>query len=233
MTRTGKSLCFRKFLEQTKKSACIFTGAMIGLLGMSNAAEAVILVEPIVTTPNTDFPDGIGIPLDLLPGQIYPFSAPDTSGAQNFLNDSDFTITRQALVLFPDFDLIEEEVVWGDANGDGQIGLSNIFDRIVLNPDFTVPDANFQPIRAPLIQLEQGSIAQGERFSFQIITSPDLTPDIPGDNGPLAIGGIYDGELTEDSITTVPEPSATLAFFTLLLCVAGTTLPKRLNLVGK
>lgn len=165
-------------------------------------ATATILVEPIVTTPSPEFPDGIGIPFNLQPLQVVPWSAPDTTGEQNFINNTGFTINRFSLILLPELDLLlDDDVIWGDVNGDGQIGFSNIFPTINITPDFV-----FQGFSAPRLDLIGGTIPNGERFTFQFITQPDLRPTEPGDNGPLVIGGAYDG------FVPVPEPSTLLGF---------------------
>ncbi len=196
-----------KKLGFLKKLALFISGVMGATIFPLIPANAVIVVEPIVTTPNSEFPDGVGVPLNLAPGQLIGFNIPDTSGLQNFINDTGLDITRIGVFLFPDFDALDEEIAWGDVNGDGQIGLSNIFSEVFVVPDavFPIPDPSspngvgFTP--APFIQVSEGIIPNQKRFVFQFITSPDLTPATPGDNGPIIVGAVYDG------ITPVPESS--------------------------
>lgn len=164
-------------------------------------ANAVVLVEPIVTTAKENFPDGEGL------GRLRPLNdilltnAPDAGNQQNILNDTGYTITQLSVLLLPEFGFVDEEIVWGDVNGDGQIGLSNIFSNISISPDFVLFGIPF-----PRLDLTNGTILNGNRFTLQFITSPDLTPVDPQEFGPLVVGTFYDG------FQSVPEPSTILAF---------------------
>ncbi len=192
----------------------LVSSTMAGCFLSLSPANATILVEPIVNTPNSEFPDGIGIPLNLEPLQVLVWNAPDTTGEQNFINNTDFNITRFSLLLFPEFDIIpDDDVIWGDVNGDGQIGLSNIFPTIDITPDFV-----FQGFSTPRLDLLGGTISNGERFTFQFITDPDLRPAQTGDDGPLIIGGAYNG-------VPIPEPSTLLGLTTVI--GLGTILKQR------
>lgn len=174
----------------------LMSGVVGGYLLLLAPANAAILVEPIVTSSNPNFSEGIGIPLNLQPLQLIAWNAPDNTGEQNFLNDTGLTIDSFSVLLFPTLDELEEDVVWGDVNGDGQIGLSNIFSDIKISPDFVL-----EGFPAPRLDLTGGEIPNGSRFSFQFITNPDLRPSEPGDNGLLVVGGVYNGS------QPVPEPS--------------------------
>lgn len=168
-------------------------------------ATAAILVEPIITTFNENFSDGTELPPNLQP---ILWNAPDTTGL-NLLNNTGYTINKFSLLLLPELDFLEDDLVWGDVNGDGQVGLSNIFTNITTTPDFV-----FEDLLAPRLEFTDGTIPDGTRFTIQIITSPDLRPANPEENGPLAIGGFYDG------FRTVPEPSTILGF-TLTMVLVG------------
>lgn len=182
-------------------SIALFSGLLGSILVALTPANALILVEPIVTEPDPNLPDGVGIPFNSQPNQLIPFSIPDSSGLQNFINDTDFALTRIGLFLFPAFDQVDDEdVIWGDVDGDGQIGFSTIFDNITVVNSATLPGF---PGNTPFMQLSEGVIDKQERFVFQFITNPDLTPAEPGDNGPLVVGSVYDG-------VRVPEPSCLL-----------------------
>ncbi|MBW4676060.1 MAG: PEP-CTERM sorting domain-containing protein [Desmonostoc geniculatum HA4340-LM1] len=172
------------------------------------SANAVILVEPIVTTRNENFPDGEGFGDYLRPvNDILLRNAPDAGNLQNLLNDTGYTINKLSLLLLPEFDFLEEEVVWGDVNGDGEIGLSNIFSNITIAFDFILADIPF-----PRLDLTDGTIPDGNRFTLQFISSPDLTPLDPLEYGPLVTGVFYDG------FKSVPEPSNILGF-TLIIAL--------------
>jgi hypothetical protein len=200
------SLFVAIFIEsmKIKKIGTLVTSAIVGGLLLSTPATAVILVEPIVTTPDPNLrPQPIGIGLNP-PRQIVVWNAPDVSGQQNFLNDTGLNLTTLSLLLFPDFDILPDDVVWGDVNGDGKIGISNLFTNFDVDNNFLLGEN-----RAPLINITGGIIPNGERFVFQFLTNPNLTlsPEV-GDNGPLFVGGAYNGV----PATSVPEPSNIFAF---------------------
>ncbi|AFY48965.1 hypothetical protein Nos7524_3162 [Nostoc sp. PCC 7524] len=182
-----------------KNIGILISGAVGGCFLALAPATAAILVEPIVTTPNLSFPTGVEIPFGLPPGQLTFWNAPDTTGEQNFLNSTGLDIDQFSLVLLPDFDSLADDVIWGDVNSDGQIGFSNIFTNVNIAQGFT-----FQGLRAPRIDLAGGVIPAGDRFVVQFITQPDLRPSVPGDNGPLVVGGVYFGSVP---VASVPEPS--------------------------
>ncbi|MFP5270670.1 hypothetical protein [Coleofasciculus sp.] len=176
-----------------KKLAFFTLGtAVMSFLSSVPVTAATIFVEPIITRPNPNFPDGIGLPPMLPPNTPLLWNFPDTSGEQNFLNDTGFTITEFNLILLTE-QFNGDDVVWGDANGDGQIGQSDIFSSITLNPN---------NLQFPQLDITEGSIPSGNRFVFQFISNPDLTPEQPGDNGPILAAGIYDGVAA-----SVPESS--------------------------
>lgn len=98
------------------------------------AANAVILVEPIVTTQNEDVlktrnPRTLGP--EIQPGQIIEYGVPDR--ANNLLNATgrdmaSFVFDLETLSYTnpnttPAFN--NEPVQWGDVDGDGKIGFSN------------------------------------------------------------------------------------------------------------
>jgi len=184
---------------KAKNIGLLISGAVVGCLMSLAPATAAILVEPIVTTANPSLLEGVGIPLNLQPNELIFWNAPDTTGQQNFLNNTGVSINLLSLLLLPDFDTLNEDVEWGDVNGDGQIGFSNIFSNLTVFPDFTV-----EGLRAPRFNFAGGEIPNNDRFVVQFLTDPDLRPAVPGDNGPLVVGGIY------RSFQTVPEPSSIL-----------------------
>ena len=173
-------------------------------------ATAVILVEPVLTTPDPNLPSfdfAIGVNP---PRTVLVWNAPDITGQQNFLNeDTGLDITIIELFLFPDFDSLDEEVIWGDVNGDGQIGESDIFSNIEVDNNFILEDPA-GVFRAPRVTFTGGVIPEGTRFVSQTPTLPDLTV-LPGegDVGPLLVGGRYDG-------VSVPEPSTIFSLVSTL-----------------
>ncbi|MEH1846435.1 MAG: PEP-CTERM sorting domain-containing protein [Nostoc sp.] len=181
----------------------LLVSAILGSFLLSlTSANAVILVEPIVTTPNKNFPDGEGLGNDFRPlNDILASNAPDVGNLQNLLNDTGYTINQLSLLLLTNIDFIEEKVEWGDVNGDSKIGLSNIFSNITIAPDLVLQDTPF-----PRLDLTDGIISDGNRFTLQFITSPDLSPVDPQKYGPLVTGVFYDG------FKSVPEPSTILGF---------------------
>ena len=175
-------------------------------------ATAAILVEPILTTPdpslpNFDFEIGVNPPRTVL-----VWNAPDISGEQNFLNaGTGLDINVIELFLFPEFDALDEEVIWGDVDGDGQIGVSDIFDDIEIDNDFVL-ELSGSLFQAPKVTFRGGVIPLGTRFVSKTPTLPDLTvPPGAGDAGPLLVGGRYDGVSVP-----VPEPSTILGLVSLL-----------------
>lgn len=208
-----------------KKLGSFISGAFVGSFFLPVSANAVILVEPLVNTPNPEFQDQLEIPPDLPPNQVIPWVVPDSTGQQNFFNGTEFDINKISVILlnaltptldldedgFHDLDLdldgFPDEVMWGDVNGDGQIGKSNIFGSITIDPDFITEPAPGLLVPAPRLDLTEGIIFRGEAFTFQFITSPDITSSIPGDNGPLLVGGTF-----EEVEIVVPEPSTFLGY---------------------
>lgn len=197
----------------------LFISSALGSFLLSLApATAAILVEPIITTADENLPDGPGF-APLLPLEKSIFNAPDRNTQRNFLNDTGYTINNFSIQLLPDLSVIGgEDVVWGDVNGDGKIGLSNIFANIT-----TTPDANFEAFPAPKLELKDGIIASNQRFTFQFLTSPDLTPTDADENGPLVLVFDYNG-------VKIPEPSNIFACV-LIMALFGWVKKKKLTRV--
>lgn len=181
------------------------------LLSLAPATAATILVEPIITQPNPNFPDGEELPPELLPNRRLRWNVPDTSGEQNVLNGTGLTMTNFYLVLLTE-QYNGNEVLWGDANGDGQIGQSDIFSSITVNPNNPIPQLNITG--GSQLEITGGSIPNGNRFVFQFITNPDLTPEEPRTVGPIQVAGLYNGVPR----TPIFEPSPGLG---LVLLAAG------------
>lgn len=194
----------------TKNIGTLIASAVVSSLLSLAPAAAAILVEPVLTTPDPNLPSfdfGIGVN----PARtVLVWNAPDISGQQNFLNeDTGLDITTIELFLFPDFDEIDDEVIWADVNGDGQIGISNLFANIEVDNNFILEDSG-EFYRAPRVTFTGGVIPLGTRFVAQTLTEPDLTAPLDvGDAGPLLVGGRYDG-------VSVPEPSTILALVSIL-----------------
>lgn len=194
----------------------LFISSAFGSILLSLApATAAILVEPIINTADENFPDGPGF-APFLPLEKSIFNAPDKNTQRNFLNDTGYTINSFSIQLLRDFSKVDDDVVWGDVNGDGKIGLSNIFANIT-----TTSDSIFEGFPAPKLELKDGIIASGQRFTFQFITSPDLNPINPEENGPLVLVFDYDG-------VKVPEPSNVFGFI-LTMALFGWLKNKKLT----
>ena len=195
----------------TKNIGTLVAGTAVSSLLSLAPATAAILVEPVLTTPDPNLPFldweiGVMNP----PRTVLVWNAPDRSGQQNFLNEgTGLDITTIELFLLPELDELDDEVIWGDVDGDGQIGGSDIFDNIEVDNSFILedPDGLFQ---APRVTFTGGVIPQGTYFALQTLTEPDLTvPPEVGDAGPLLVGGRYDG-------VPVPEPSTILGLVSAL-----------------
>ncbi|NJN13551.1 MAG: hypothetical protein HC815_38895 [Richelia sp. RM1_1_1] len=129
----------------------LISSALGSLLLSLTSATAATLVEPIFTNEREDFPD---IPPGAL-SNFLPFNTALTSFSPNdtginFLNETDYTINKFSLLLVPRDPEFGNDLVWGDVDGDGKIGLSNIFTNTNIAPDFTVPVLN---VNAPRLEL--------------------------------------------------------------------------------
>jgi hypothetical protein len=198
-------------------------------------ANAVILVEPIITTPNRDIlntrtPTRLGP--EYPPGFAAEYGVPDAPN--NLLNEtgrdiSGLTISLEQLSysnLNSTPPLENEAVQWGDADGDGRIGFSTDGDLKDIFSEVTVSDRS--------ISFSDGVIPDGTVFFDRIITNPDLTPGngiippLPPDerdrNGPIRVSSFYSADTTPTDPTpvTVPEPTSNLALglFSIYIVVA-------------
>lgn len=178
------------------------SGILGSLFLLSTPAFADILVEPIITTPNKNFPNGEALGANFRPLiDILGSNAPDAGNQENLLNDTGYTINKLSLLLLTQYDLVADNVFWGDVNKDGKIGISNIFSNI-----YIAPDLDLQGALVPRLDFTGGTISNGKSFTIQFITSPDLTPIAPQKYGPLVTAFFYDG------FKSVPEPSNLFAF---------------------
>lgn len=201
---------FNKKIMTLNIGTLVFSAAVSSLLSLA-PATAAILVEPVLTTPNPNLPSfdfeiGSVVP----PRRVVAWPAPDISGQQNFLNQgTGLNITKMDLFLLPDLDELDDDVIWADVNGDGKIGVSNIFANIEVDNNFIL-ETSQNRYRAPRVTFTGGVIPLGNRFVAQVITKPDLTvPPEEGETGPLIVGGRYDG-------VPVPEPSSILGLVSAL-----------------
>ena len=195
----------------TKNIGTLVAGTAVSSLLSLASATAAILVEPVLTTPDPNLPP-VPIGFGVNPGTVVAWNAPDISGQQNFLNaGTGVNINTMELFLLPELDELDDELIWGDVNGDGQIGVSDIFDNIEVDNSLILksPDGLLQ-FQAPRVTFTGGVIPLGTRFVVQILTEPDLTvPPEVEDAGPLVVGGRYDG-------VPVPEPSTILGLVSAL-----------------
>ncbi|MDZ8258619.1 PEP-CTERM sorting domain-containing protein [Nostoc sp. ChiQUE01b] len=189
-------------MKFTKNISLFSSGILGSLFLLYPPAYAAILVEPIITTANKNFPNGETLGANFQPLiNILGSNAPDAGNQDNLLNDTGYTINKLSLLLLTQFDLVADDVFWGDVNGDGKIGISNIFSNITIASDLALGGT-----LVPRLDLTGGTISNGKRFTIQFLTSPDLTPINSQEYGPLVTGFFYDG------FKSVPEPSNLFAF---------------------
>lgn len=189
---------------KTTDIGLLISSALGSLLLSFTPATAAIFVEPILTTPRENFPDETGFPSSLKPfDAILAAFPPNETDLPNLSNKTGYTINKLSLLLLPTAFDFGVDAVWGDVNGDGKIGLSNIFTNSNIAPDFTVPVLDVNALR---LELTNGIIQDGESFALSFITNRDLTPIDTQGNNSLLIGTFYEG------FRTVPEPSTLFGF---------------------
>ncbi len=195
-------------------------GMTVSLLGMTGIdilsikpANAVIFVEPFVTTANQDILQTGRNPrrlTDLEPGEVIRYGVPDVTN--NLLNATGqnmdgFVFDLETLLYSnanstPAFD--NEPVEWGDANGDGKVGyttnpgLQDIFKDV--------------SVTGKTITFSDGEIPDGTIFYNLFESTPDLrpgrgiippAPPAPADqDGPIRVSSYY---------VAIPEVTSTLA----------------------
>jgi hypothetical protein len=194
-------------------------------------ADAVIFVEPLVTTANQDIlatrnPRRL---TDIQPGQVIEYGVPDF--ANNLLNATgnnigSFVFDLETLAysnpnVTPAFN--NEPVEWGDVNGDGKIGYSTTPGLTDIFKDVTVTGNR--------ITFSGGEISNGEIFYNPFSSKPDLRPGggiippaapPPADqDGPIRVASYY---------TAIPEPTS---IFALFFAVGGAVTIKRNRLTRK
>ncbi|MCC5644951.1 hypothetical protein LC607_18805 [Nostoc sp. CHAB 5824] len=194
----------------TKIALSVLGAAGISFLSLT-PARAFILVEPIVTTQNQDILDTKKprILTDFQPGQVIEYGVPDV--ANNFLNNTGYDIESLVFDLktlsytnpdsSPVFD--NEQVQWGDVNGDGKIGYSNNPDLKNIFTDVTIKDN--------IITFSGGVIPNGTLFYNPFATNPNvapgagIVPPVPAEqedkDGPVRVASYY---------TAVPESTNVL-----------------------
>jgi hypothetical protein len=220
---------------------------LLGATGISFlsslSANAVILVEPIITTPNRDIlntrtPTRLGP--EYPPGFAAEYGVPDAPN--NLLNEtgrdiSGLTISLEQLSYSnPNSTppLENEAVQWGDADGDERIGFSNDPNLRDIFSEVTVSDR--------VISFSDGVIPDGTIFFDRIVTNPDLTPGngiIPAlppnasdRNGPIRVSSFYTANITPTAPTptTVPEPTTNVALALFGIYIVVTTSRKFLTI---
>ena len=210
-------------------------GMTVSLLGMTGIdilslkpANAVIFVEPIVTTANQDIlstrnPRRL---TDLDPGEVIRYGVPDF--ANNLLNATGqnmdgFVFDLETLLYSnanttPAFD--NEPVEWGDANGDGKVGyttnpgLQDIFKDV--------------SVTGKTITFSGGEIPDGTIFYNLFESTPNLrpgagiippAPPAPADqDGPIRVSSYY---------VAIPEPTSALALISVGIFGTGVNLKRK------
>ncbi len=200
----------------------------VGMTGIINAwsikpVNAVIFVEPIVTTANQDILSTGRNPRRLTgidPGQVIKYGVPDF--ANNLVNGTGqnmegFVFNLETLLYSnanttPAFN--NEPVEWGDVNGDGKVGyttnpgLQDIFKDV--------------SVTGKTITFSGGEIPDGTIFYNLFESTPNLrpgagiippAPPAPADqDGPIRVSSYY---------VTIPEPTSALAL--VAVGIVGTT----------
>jgi hypothetical protein len=213
----------------TKIAFSVLGAAGISLLSLA-PASAVIFVEPIVTTQNQDIintgrnPRRLGP--ELQPGQVIEYGVPDV--ANNLLNATGQNIGSLVFTLetlsysnpnsTPAFN--NEPVQWGDVDGDGKIGFSNLSGPQDIFKDVT--------LAGDTITFSGGVIPDGTVFYNLFRTQPNLIPgagiipaipaEITDRDGPISVSSYY--------TTAVPEPSSALGALALGALTIGWQLKK-------
>lgn len=199
-----------------KLAFSVLGAAGISLLSLTSASAA-ILVEPIVTTQNEDI---LGtktprtLPPEFAPGVVAQYGIPDSTN--NYVNGTGQDIETLVIELNtlsysnptsnPAFN--NEPVQWGDVDGNGKIGFSNVPGLTDIFSEVTVT--------GNVLTFSGGEIPNGTVFFEQYLTNPDLTlggdilppaPPPPADqSGPIKISSFY----TASESTAVPEPTSAL-----------------------
>jgi PEP-CTERM motif len=201
-------------LSTSLLSVAVSTFGMTGVINVWSLkpANAVIFVEPIVTTANQDIlktrnPRRL---TDIDPGEVIRYGVPDF--ANNLLNATGqnmegFVFDLETLSYSnpnstPAFN--NEPVEWGDVNGDGKIGyttnpgLQDIFKDV--------------SVTGKTITFSGGEIPDNTVFYNLFESTPNLRPGAgiipsapppPADqDGPIRVASYY---------TAIPEPSSALA----------------------
>ncbi|MEI2578090.1 PEP-CTERM sorting domain-containing protein [Scytonema sp. PRP1] len=201
----------------TKIAFSVLGAAGISLLSLT-PASATILVEPVVTTVNEDLKETRTLEPEFQPGLVVEYGIPNiTNNLLNATGQNIGSFVYKLETLFysnpdstPPFN--NESVQWGDIDGDGKIGFSNVPGLVDIFKDVTVTDS--------VITFSGGVIPNGTVFFTQFKTQPDLTPGggiippvppPPADqDGPIRVSSFY---TTVTKPTAVPEPTSALGIF--------------------
>lgn len=202
---------------------CLVTALVVACsLASSATAPAALIIEPVFNRvegsgqAGNNFPlydpeflvDGIAYFTANEPGEVvsYPAGDPPDPELDEFhvWNNTTYEITGFTLRLIGTATETRNpgtivrgpvDAVWGDANGDTQIGLSDIFATILVSPD------------GKEIRFEDGLIPIGGRFTDIHLAVSDNPPDLAG------IDATFTGNL-------VPEPT-TFVLLAVGLAAAG------------
>lgn len=127
------------------------------ILSLAPVTAATIFVEPIITQRNPNYLD-VALPPEVAPNTPFSWFVPDSSGEQNFFNYTGFDMTSFRLVLLTQ-QYNGDNVLWGDANGDGKIGQSDIFSSFTINPNNPRPQ----------LDISGGLIPYGDSLYFNLL----------------------------------------------------------------
>lgn len=209
----------------TRIAFYILGTAGISLLSLA-PASATILVEPIVTTVNENLKETRTLGSEFQPGLVVEYGIPNISN--NLLNATgqnigSFVYKLETLSFdnpdsTPPFK--NESVQWGDIDGDGKIGFSNVAGLVDIFKDVTITNN--------VITFSNGVIPDGTAFFTQFKTQPDLTPGggiippappLPADqDGSIRVSSFYTSVAKP---IAVPEPTSVLGLlvFSILLSI--------------
>lgn len=193
---------------QLFRSALPASLLLVTTLISTSVAQAALVIEPVFNRvegsgpADNNFPiynpgfliDGVAYFIAQAPGDVtsYPSGDPRDPFLDEFhvWNNTQYNITGFTLQLIGTAPVTDNpgtivrgpvDAVWGDVNGDGQIGLSNIFATIIVSAD------------QKQIRFEDGLIPVGGRFTDIHLAASDDPPVFAG------IDSTFTGEL-------IPEP---------------------------
>jgi hypothetical protein len=206
--------------------------AFVGLAVWAPAARAGLIIEPVFNRvagsgpADNNFPlydpgfliNGVAYFTADEPGEVVTYASGDPRDpfldVFHVWNNTRYDITGFTLRLIGTATDTEDpgtvvrgpvDAVWGDVDGDGQVGRSDIFSGIIVSPD------------GKEIRFEGGLIPVGGRFTDIHLAVSDNPPDFAG------IDSFFSGV----QAVSVPEPGAWALLASALAVLAAWRVPRR------